>query len=181
MFFFHFGAVLAVDYLHSRRVVHRDLKPENILVDDAGHLKLTDFDLAHTDMAYAPKAKGKSSGTLAYMSPEVLCGRAHNCAVDWWALGCILHEMFTGRTPFMVPGESDKQIRARIKHDAVVHDGDFARTPHAFDLVAKLLQKDPASRLGCIGAEQIKAHAWFGGFDWQALARGASKGLPAFV
>ena len=159
-------------------MVHRDLKPENILIDDGGHLKLADFDLAHTDMAYEPKVEGDTCGTPAYMSPEVL---ARNRLVDWWSLGCILHELFTGRTPFAVPGESEAQMTQRIKHESIVDDGIFARAPEAFDLVRGLLHKDPASRLGCGGAAQIKAHPWFIGFDWNALAHGAMEGLPTLV
>ena len=44
--FFTAEIALALEYIHSKKIVYRDLKPENILIDDEGHVKLTDFGLA---------------------------------------------------------------------------------------------------------------------------------------
>ncbi|KAL4484301.1 hypothetical protein ABPG72_006412 [Tetrahymena utriculariae] len=44
--FFAAEVLLALEYLHSRKIIYRDLKPENILLDEHGHIRLTDFGMA---------------------------------------------------------------------------------------------------------------------------------------
>lgn len=63
--------VLALDHLHSQRIIYRDLKPENILIDKMGFIKLTDFGLCKENVT----KDGKTStfcGTPEYMAPEIL-------------------------------------------------------------------------------------------------------------
>ena len=172
--------MLALQHIHNRGVVHRDVKPANILVDATGHLKLTDFDLAHTDMRTTPKDAGNRCGTLSYMSPEVVCRRAHNACVDWWALGCILHEIFVGWRPFEFRGDSDDDLLRRVVHEKLRDFGDFTDDPQAFDLISRLLEKDPAYRLGANGAAEVKAHPWFDDFDWEALADYTMLGMAEY-
>ncbi len=84
----------ALAYLHRRGILHRDLKPGNILVQN-GHVKLLDFGLAT-----AQNSSGIILGTPAYMSPELIQGKAPTQASDLYAVGVIAYEMVTGVYPF---------------------------------------------------------------------------------
>lgn len=52
--FIHWGSVavqvLALEYLHSLRVVHRDLKPDNLLIAHDGHIKVIIYSLFYVDI-----------------------------------------------------------------------------------------------------------------------------------
>ena len=82
---------------HERGVLHRDLKPANIMIDGRGQVRITDFGLA----ALAGDVNGGEirSGTPAYMSPEQKAGKEVTVRSDLYALGLVLHEMFTGKRP----------------------------------------------------------------------------------
>ena len=82
---------------HERGVLHRDLKPANIMIDGRGQVRITDFGLA----ALAGEVPGGDirSGTPAYMSPEQKAGKDVTTRSDIYALGLVLHEMFTGARP----------------------------------------------------------------------------------
>lgn len=87
----------ALAYLHRRGVIHRDLKPSNILVTPEGQVNVMDFGLAVMQGHGDPNT---TSGTLAYMSPEVLSGSAASPASDLFAVGIIAYEMLVGTHPF---------------------------------------------------------------------------------
>ncbi len=93
----------ALDYIHRNGVVHRDLKPENIMIDDEDRIKLIDFGIA--GQAGARRLTfGKLSqvmGTPDYISPEQVKGKRGDGRSDIYALGIMLYEMLTGKTPFL--------------------------------------------------------------------------------
>ena len=100
---------------HERGVLHRDLKPANIMIDGRGHVRITDFGLA----ALAGDVHGGEvrSGTPAYMSPEQKSGKEVTARSDIFALGLVLHEMFTGKRPGespSTPGDLDPTIERVI-------------------------------------------------------------------
>ena len=83
---------------HDKGVLHRDLKPANIMIDGRGQVLITDFGLA----ALAGQLDGAHlrDGTPAYMAPEQLAGKEVSVRSDVYALGLVLHEMFTGKRAF---------------------------------------------------------------------------------
>ncbi len=91
--------------LHSADKVHRDIKPSNILVDQKGRVVLVDFGVV-AELA-AQSDDGRLIGTPPYMAPEQVARKAVSPAADWYAVGSVLFEALTGRTPFKArtPGE----------------------------------------------------------------------------
>jgi serine/threonine protein kinase len=80
-----------VEFLHSNSLIHRDLKPKNIfLCDDPMNMKIGDFGLLKVmDTTFASTV----TGTLKYISPEVVSQGRYDFSADIWSLGCILYEM----------------------------------------------------------------------------------------
>src|SRR6516225_8127535 len=95
----------ALEYIHENGVVHRDLKPENIMVDGNDDIKLIDFGIAGDTgakrLTYANFTA--TLGTADYISPEQVKGKRGDGRSDIYAMGVILYEMLTGKTPFTGP------------------------------------------------------------------------------
>lgn len=92
----------AAEAVHGAGLVHRDLKPENLLVRaGAASIAITDFGLAERrEKIERAAVSGFALGTLGYMAPEVMAGRAGGMRADVYALGVVLYEIFTLRAPF---------------------------------------------------------------------------------
>ena len=96
---------------HSRGMVHGDLRPENVVVTPKGSVKLLNFGLARWTTggrarlsASSPDGLGTDpNGVAAYMSPEQALGSTIDARSDLFSVGIILHEMLTGRNPFVAP------------------------------------------------------------------------------
>lgn len=98
-------------HMHKQGYFHRDLKPENLLVAQDNIVKLADFGLARKISSRPPYTDYVS--TRWYRAPEVLLrSTSYGPAIDVWALGCIMAELYTFRPLF--PGASEPDQIAKI-------------------------------------------------------------------
>jgi aurora kinase len=142
----------ALLYCHKKHVIHRDIKPENLLVGMRGELKIADFGWS----VHAPGARRHTlCGTLDYLPPEMVEGKAHDTLVDVWSLGVLCYEFLFGAPPFEAPGHTETYKRI-LKVDLHFPDSP-AVSDGAKDLVTHLLKKEPGDRLTL---EQVLKHPW---------------------
>ena len=134
----------ALNHAHQAGLVHRDVKPSNILVTDRDFAYLIDFGLVRATEDAALTATGFAMGTVSYMSPEQLSGRA-DARSDVYALTCVLFQCLTGRQPFT--GDMRQKIVAHTTMAPPQPSRVRVGVSPAFDaVIAKGMAKDPDQR-----------------------------------
>ena len=148
---------------HARGVLHGDLRPENVVVTTKGSAKLLETGMAGwtrggASRAQAAAGRGEAHTLRAYMPPEQLAGSDLDARGEVFALGVIVHEMLTGRTPAAAQPAGVVITSPRTAPAGPDLPGDIDAT------LGRALSKDPASRLQTavsFGAELRSVAAMF--------------------
>ena len=157
---------------HENGLVHRDIKPANVVLNRAGttfdFAKVLDFGLVKLDAsrhsgieAAKLSSEGSTSGTPAFMAPEVVLGVADtDHRVDLYALGCVGYWLLTGRLLF----DAGNAVEMMFHHAHTPPARPSARTgmpvpAQLEDVVMQCLEKDPARRPATAEAVSIRLGA----------------------
>ncbi len=141
-------AALGLWHAAAEGVTHRDIKPDNLLLSRSGQVRIADFGVAHVrDESSRLTVEGTLLGTPAYMSPEQWNdSRSSDHRSDLYSLGCTLFEMLVGERPFRGPTNTNYMKQHCLDPAPDLRD-EWPEVPMTLaEVVARLLQKDPAQR-----------------------------------
>ena len=107
----------ALRLAHEAGIIHRDLKPDNVFLvpnEDNETAKVLDFGVAkHREGGEGANLTrpGMLVGTLEYMSPEQMDGKAVDPRSDLWSLGVVAYECVVGEHPFKSEGHTELMVK----------------------------------------------------------------------
>ncbi len=130
-----------LEAIHKAGLVHRDLKPENIMITRTGRVVVMDFGIAK----YAAQADEKMSGTLPFLSPEELSGKAGDARSDVYSAGVVLAEMT--HPEGILSHETREEIWNTVREDPTR----LAEGPWK-PIIARAVATDPYDRFASAGA-----------------------------
>ena len=168
--------IRGVQFIHSQRILHLDLKPFNVVFvspDDDHDLRIIDFGIAQQMTESEDRVKIGMSGTLEYMSPEVMNSNHASPASDMWSLGATAFQLLSGG---VAPFWAGNKYRTMAKTIACQYDFNSPNfelvSEDAVDFIKKLLVLEPEKRLT---ASLALSHPWLTG---SGMAELLSKKFP---
>ena len=161
--FYIASMLIAINYLHTRKIIYRDIKPENIIVEKNGYIKLVDF-------GTAKEIEDRTKtviGTPHYMAPEAIMGNGYSFQVDFWSISICMFEFMCGIVPFADKSSDPMEIYFSIINDDLKFPDKIIKDNEFKHIMRKLLDKNPSYRL--TNFYSIKGQTWFKDFNWDEL------------
>ena len=157
---------LAIDYLHKNGISYRDFRPDDIIIEKDGYLKISDFKMSNFFKLNNKYLIIKE--TSEYIPPEIINFDQPKPESDWWNYGIILYELLFGIPPFY--NENDNKTKEQIVKTELRFPKITNVSKGAKELIKKLLNKNPANRLGHAKEfDEIKKQDFFKGFNFDNL------------
>ncbi|XP_063426593.1 ribosomal protein S6 kinase delta-1-like isoform X2 [Mytilus trossulus] len=153
--------VIAVSRLHAEGLICRDLRPDNILLGENGHILLSYF----CQISLTDRILNQEADDQFYVAPEVNGIGNYTEVCDWWSVGTLLYELVMCRSlKSSHPGGITPHTQLYLPNTA---------SAEAHGLLHQLLCYNPKERLGSgiNGSEDIKAHPFFSGINWNQLEK----------
>jgi serine/threonine protein kinase len=127
-------------------ILHRDIKPENIMITDDDTVKLMDFGAAKALDLTSSTMQEMIVGTFHYMSPEQIDGQPMDARSDFFSIGIVMYELFTGEKPFASEKLSALIAKIQASKYKPIKKLRPSISPMTEELIDKLLAKKPGHR-----------------------------------
>ena len=164
---------LGLEVLHKMGIAYRNVNPEVIMLNQEGYPVLM-------DLMFASECSNEHKltdlcGAFPYLSPEQVSGTGHTTAVDFWALGVLIYEMITEKTPWAT-GNTALDTEEAFYSKIASHYAGAVQYPDAFSLeLVAILDKllEPSVKQRLCTPQAFRSNGWLEVVNWDTLQRGA--------
>jgi len=141
-------------------IIHRDVSPQNLMVGYRGEVKLVDFGIAKATSFMERSKPGVIKGKFLYLSPEQLSQDRIDHRADLFAIGTMLYEVTTGKSPFYKPTTEAVIYAIRAEDPPPPHLTQNGYPVELSRIIMRCLLKDRSRRYQQAGEVHADLEAW---------------------